>query len=169
MNKDRVQIMDYVQIGQKLKRMAHEILENHYREKEVVIVGIDGRGKKMAALLSKELEAIAPFVLVKEEIALDKEKPLSSPVSYTGDVKALKGKAIILIDDVLNSGKTLIYASRFLLDADPKSLAICVLVDRFHRRFPIRADYVGLSLSTNMKEHVQVELEGKSGAVYLHS
>jgi pyrimidine operon attenuation protein/uracil phosphoribosyltransferase len=169
MNKDRVQIMDYVQIGQKLKRMAHEILENHYQEKEVVIVGIDGRGKKMAALLAKELEAISPFVLIKEEIALDKDKPLSSSVQYSGEVKALKGKAIILIDDVLNSGRTLIYASRFLLDADPKSLAIGVLVDRFHRRFPIRADYVGLSLSTNMKEHVQVELEGKSGAVYLHS
>jgi len=161
--------MDYVQIGQKLKRMAHEILENHYQEKELVLVGIDGRGKKMAALLAKELESIAPFALVREEVALNKEKPLASPVQYTGDVKALKGKAVILIDDVLNSGRTLIYASRFLLDAEPKSLGIGVLIDRFHRRFPIRADYVGLSLSTNMKEHVQVELDGKSGAVYLHS
>lgn len=167
MTKEPTLILNARQINRKLIRMAHEIHENHYKEKELVLVGIEGRGSQLASRLCKLLAEISELTLCQEEIRLNKDKPLSEPLVYTGDVKALKGKAVILVDDVLNSGKTLIYASRFLLEVDLKSLAIATLVDRFHRKFPIRPDIVGLTLSTNLREHVTVNLNKGKEAVYL--
>ncbi len=147
--------------------MAHEIHENHYKEKELVLVGIEGRGSQLATRLCKHLAEISELTLQQEEIRLNKDKPLSEPLQYTGEIKSLKGKSVILVDDVLNSGKTLMYASRYLLDVDVKSLAIATLVDRFHRKFPIRPDIVGLTLSTNLREHVSVNLTKGKETVFL--
>jgi pyrimidine operon attenuation protein/uracil phosphoribosyltransferase len=167
MAKERTQIMSATQIQQKLTRMAHEIYENYYQEKELTLIGIEGRGKEVAKRLSEILSSISAISVKLEFIELNKDKPLSGAISYTGETKNLKGKAIILVDDVLNSGRTLIYAAKHLLDAEPKSMTTAVLVDRFHRRFPIRADYVGLTLSTNLKEHIEVVMGGEDEAVYL--
>jgi pyrimidine operon attenuation protein/uracil phosphoribosyltransferase len=147
--------------------MAHEIHENHYREKELVLIGVEGRGSQLAARLCKLLSEVSELTIHQEEIRLNKDKPLTEPLVFTGDLKSLKGKSVILVDDVLNSGKTLIYASRFLLDVDLKSLTIATLVDRFHRKFPIRPDIVGITLSTNLREHVTVNLNKGKEAVYL--
>ncbi len=147
--------------------MAHEIHENNYKEKELIIVGVVGRGNEVAARLGKLLTSITEISISVESIELSKEKPLSGEINYSGELKALKGKSVVLVDDVLNSGRTLIYAAKHLLDADPKNLSTATLIDRFHRRFPIRADYVGLTLSTNLKEHVAVEMEKGKEAVYL--
>jgi len=155
------------QIGRKLVRMAHEIHENHYKEKDLVLIGIEGRGSQLATRLSKLLSEISELTIHQEEIRLNKDKPLSEPLEYTGELKVLKGKSIVLVDDVLNSGKTLMYASRYLLEVDVKSLTIATLVDRFHRKFPIRPDIVGLTLSTNLREHVTVHLNKGKEAVYL--
>lgn len=147
--------------------MAHEIHENNYKEKELIVVGVVGRGSEVANRLGKLLATISDLNISIEHIELNKDKPLSSDISYSGELKAIKGKCIVLVDDVLNSGRTLIYAAKQLLDSEPKNLSIATLVDRFHRRFPIRADYVGLTLSTNLKEHVAVEMEKGNEAVYL--
>jgi len=114
------------------------------------------------------MKDVSDITLHLEEIELNKEKPLSSPPHYSGEMKKLKGKSVVLVDDVLNSGKTLMYAARFLLDIDVKSLTIVTLVDRYHRKFPIRPDIVGLTLSTNLREHVSVNLNKGKEAVYLH-
>jgi len=167
MTKERALILNARQIEQKLTRMAHEIHENHYKEKELILVGIEGRGSDMAKRLLKILSSICEIQISFETISLNKDKPLSAEIRYSGESKALKGKHVVLVDDVLNSGRTLIYASRFLLETDLKGLAIATLVDRFHRKFPIRPDYVGLTLSTNLREHVSVDLTKGKEAVYL--
>ena len=167
MPKERTLILESKQIGQKLTRMAHEIHENNYLEKEIVLVGVVGRGLEVAERLFSALKTIAACEVNLYQIEINKDKPLSSDVKFNGDIKLLKGKSVILIDDVLNSGRTLIYAAKYLLDAEPRSLATATLVDRFHRRFPVRADYVGLTLSTNLKEHITVEMEKGKEAVYL--
>jgi len=167
MTRERSLILDSHQISQKLMRIAHEIHENNYKEKELVIVGVVGKGTEVASRLGKLLKSISELSVSVEKIELSKEKPLSGEINYSGELKALKGKSVVLVDDVLNSGRTLIYAAKHLLDAEPKNLATATLVDRFHRRFPIRADYVGLTLSTNLKEHVSVEMEKGKEAVYL--
>lgn len=167
MPKERTLILESKQIGQKLTRMAHEIHENNYLEKEIVLVGVVGRGLEVAERLFSALKSIATCEVNLYQIEINKDKPLSSDVKFNGDIKLLKGKSVILIDDVLNSGRTLIYAAKYLLDAEPRSLATATLVDRFHRRFPVRADYVGLTLSTNLKEHITVEMEKGKEAVYL--
>ncbi len=167
MPKEKTLILESKQISQKLTRMAHEIHENNYLEKEIVLVGVVGRGLEVAERLFSALKSIATCEVNLYQIEINKDKPLSSDVKFNGDIKLLKGKSVILIDDVLNSGRTLIYAAKYLLDAEPRSLATATLVDRFHRRFPVRADYVGLTLSTNLKEHITVEMEKGKEAVYL--
>jgi len=167
MTKEPTLILNAKQISQNLIRIAHEILENHYKEIELTLVGVAGRGSQLAERLSKLLSEISEINIHLEEIQLNKEKPLTAPLHYSGELKSLKGKSVVLVDDVLNSGKTLMYASRFLLDVDLKSLTIATLVDRFHRKFPIRPDIVGLTLSTNLREHVTVNLNKGKEAVYL--
>ena len=97
---------------------------------------------------------------------MDKKKPLNSGLNSEIESKKLKNKAVILVDDVLNSGKTLVYATKFLLDFEVKNLQTVCLIDRKHRKFPIRADFVGLTLSTTLQEHITVEF-GKDDIVYL--
>jgi pyrimidine operon attenuation protein/uracil phosphoribosyltransferase len=129
---------------------------------------VAGRGSDVAKRLHQKLSAINSEITVRlESIQLNKDKPLQEDIQCTAEIKSMKGKYVVLIDDVLNSGKTLIYASRFLLDADLKGLAIATLIDRYHRKFPIRPDYVGLTLSTNLREHVSVDFTKGKEAVYL--
>jgi pyrimidine operon attenuation protein/uracil phosphoribosyltransferase len=167
MSKERTSVLNSIQVEQKFMRMAHEILENNYREKEIVLIGIVGNGSSIAEKLSKILNDIADFNVVTSFIELDKNKPASVEVIFHGDTKSLKAKSIIIIDDVLNSGRTVMYATKYLLDFGPQNIAVAALVERFHRKYPIRADYVGLTLSTNLKEHVAVELIKGKEAVYL--
>lgn len=158
-------ILDSKQIAQKIARMAHHIYEIHYKEKNIIIVGVRDRGFEVARRIADQLRSISELEVELYSISLDKDKP-QNEVNFEGDVKNLKGNVVVLVDDVLNSGRTLIYAAKYLLDAYPRILATATLVDRIHRRFPIRADYVGLTLSTNLREHIAVEL-GKKDAVYL--
>jgi pyrimidine operon attenuation protein/uracil phosphoribosyltransferase len=167
MNKNRSLILSALQIEQKIVRMAHEIHENNYKEKEIILVGIVGRGLELAERLHKALLPIANMPIKLERITINKDQPLAGDMVYSGQTAALKNKSVVLIDDVLNSGRTLIFASKYLLTTEPRKLAIATLVDRYHRRFPIHADYVGLTLSTNLKEHVSVVLDRGKEAIFL--
>ena len=166
MPNSRTRILSHDQIEKKIQRIAHHIHENHYRRKEIHVIGLATRGFGVAKRLAKILESISDIKIHVHQLILDKDDPLREP-QFSGEVKELKGKVVVLVDDVVNSGKTLIYASRFILDNSPDTLATAALVDRIHRKFPIRTDYVGLSLSTNLKQHVSVELGNKKDAAYL--
>ncbi len=158
-------ILDHRAISQKVERMAYQILEENYDEKEIVLIGIKDQGYAFAKLLHKQLKAIAEAKLSIYYIEVNKFTP-SDVFEYDFDPKEMNGKTIILVDDVANSGRTMCYALRPLLSLSPKKIQTAVLVDRQHKSFPIHTDHVGLRLNTTMKEHVTVEL-GKKVAAYL--
>ncbi|PCJ82315.1 MAG: phosphoribosyltransferase [Bacteroidetes bacterium] len=163
-------ILDADQIERKFQRMARQLLEAHHSEAELILMGIDGQGLVVAKRLQSILTSISPLKVRFEKIKLNKENPLSSEIKYSLDSKDISGKIIVIVDDVLNSGRTLIYAVKHVLDAGPKAVYTTVLVDRIHRSFPVRADYCGLSLSTHLKEHISVKVsktKSKSDAVFL--
>lgn len=161
-------ILNSKQIEQKVNRIAYEIYENNYDEKEIVIAGIAKNGYLLGKRIADVLQHISRIKIQLIEIALDKENPFESDVKIKLTEKELKNKVIILVDDVLNSGKTLIFGAKLFLNAPVKRLTTAVLVDRGHNRYPIKADVVGLSLSTTLQEHITVELDKKGKeTVYL--
>ena len=103
------------------------------------------------------------------QVRINPAAPLSEPVRIGLPLESLQNRTIILTDDVANTGRTLFYACRPLLDTLPRRLEVAVLIDRQHKLFPIRADYVGLSLATTLKENIEVVLNGsgEEAAVYL--
>lgn len=164
----KVKILDTTQIRQKLSRLAYEVYENNFSEKELMVVGIEGNGYKVAQQLSRQLEKISPLKISLGKITLNKEKPWAGEPVTDFDEKSFVNKTVVLVDDVLNSGKTLMYAVKLFLDKPVKKINTVVLVDRSHTRFPVKADYVGLTLSTTLQEHIEADFSKKEKeAVYL--
>ncbi len=164
----KVKILNTTQIRQKLNRLAYQVYENNFNEKSLLIVGIEGNGYKVAASLAEKLKEISPIKIQLGKIKLDKDKPWDGDAKIDFDEKDFVNKTTILVDDVLNSGKTLIYAVKLFLDKPVKKLSTVIMVDRSHTRFPVKADYVGLTLSTTMQEHIETDFSKKgSEAVYL--
>lgn len=155
--------------AQKIIRISYEILEHNFDEKELILVGIANRGYKVAEKVLEILKGIAPEVDFKlHSLALDKDDVYNlDKVEFSTNIEDLTGKTVIVIDDVLNSGRTLMYAVKYILGAQLKKLNTAVLVDRRHRSFPIRADFAGLTLSTTILEHIYVEFKGDEIEVYL--
>ena len=168
MAESQVLVLDKNQIAQKINRIAYQILEDNLDEKEVVLAGIWDRGYKLAIRLKSVLEKIADFKVTMLRVDLEK---LNSKLVAKTDLPESEwtGKVIILVDDVLNSGKTLAYGLGVFLDTPHKKIRTVVLVDRSHKKFPIATDYVGLQLATILKEHVDVVLDvaGEEDRVYL--
>ncbi len=164
----KTKILDASQINQKINRMAYQIYENNFKEKELLIVGIEGNGYKVAERLVTVLSSISSIKTKLGKITLNKENPWLQEPKIDFSQKDFENKSIILVDDVLNSGKTLIYAVKLLLSKPVKQLHTLVLVDRSHRRFPVKADFVGLSLSTTLQERIDTDFSKKGKeAVYL--
>lgn len=164
-----MKILDQPQIKQKIKRLAIEILENNFEEKSIVLAGINNRGTRFARLLEEELKLITRIRIECVQIKLNPAKPLSAPVELDTPAESLKGKAIIMVDDVANTGRTIFYACKPLLDILPKKLEVAVLVDRQHKTFPIYPKYVGVSLATTLKEDIDAQiLETEEWGVYLN-
>ncbi|MDQ3101253.1 MAG: phosphoribosyltransferase [Bacteroidota bacterium] len=163
---NKITVLDHESVKRKLERIAHQLHEENFEEKGIVLIGVADRGSILVKRLAKRLKEISELEITIAEIKLDKDKPLENPVELSVDAKELKGKVVVLVDDVLMSGRTLMYAASFLIRSALKKLVTVVLVDRMHRTFPIRADIVGLTLSTTLREHISVEL-GKQDAVYL--
>ena len=160
-------ILSTIQVEQKIHRIAHQILEKNYDEKEIVLIGIANRGYLLAEKIYATLLNITKIKVTLHKLKLHKDKPLDNDVDFSADLDYLNNKSIILIDDVLNSGRTLIYAARYILDSDIKYLTTVVLVDRKHRKFPIKANFVGLTLSTTLQEHISVDFEKSGIKVFL--
>ncbi|MCS7018770.1 MAG: phosphoribosyltransferase family protein [Cytophagales bacterium] len=161
-------ILDNRQITQKIRRMAFEICERNFEEKEIVIAGIAPQGYLFAKLLVGELSQILPIRWHLVKLYINKQNPDESPVTLDVPGEQLSGKTIILTDDVLYTGKTFCFAIRSILEVRPKRLQTAVIVDRGHQEFPIAADYVGYVLSTTVRQHVDVLLDNPGElAVYL--
>ena len=165
-NNEKVLVLNNLQIRQKITRIAHEIYENNFNEDELYFIGIEKRGSVLSKRLAALLTEISDITIHEHTLKLNKTAPLEDPIETSIALEELAGKPVILIDDVLNSGKALIYAAKYILRAMPKKLKTAVLVDRKHRSFPVRSDYVGLTLATTLQEHIAVEF-GNKDAVYL--
>lgn len=147
--------------------MAYEIYENNFKETAIILAGVDGQGYLFAQLLSKELEKISPIAPRVVKVSLDKFSPLQSDVELDCELKEIKKKCIVLIDDVLNTGRTLAYGLKPFLTIEVKKIEIAVLVNRSHTLFPVLPNYTGFELSTTLKDHVVVKL-GKENSVSLN-
>jgi pyrimidine operon attenuation protein/uracil phosphoribosyltransferase len=168
MPENQVILLNQQQIVQKINRIAYQILEDNLDEKEIVLAGIWDRGYKFAVRLEKVLAKIADFKVTI--LRIDIEKQNSKLIAKTDlSENEWKNKVIILVDDVLNSGKTLAYGLGVFLNTPHKKIRTAVLVDRSHKIFPIATDFVGLQLATILKEHVDVvlDVEGEEDRVYL--
>jgi len=163
----KCKILDDKAINQKIIRLAWQVYEDNLNEDRIIIIGVSGRGEVLASRLSKIISQISSIKTRLGKINLDKDNPHNSEIKVNLDASEYKDEVIILVDDVLNSGKTLMYASKYFLNITLVKLSTVVLVDRNHNRFPIKADYVGLSLATTLQEYITVVLNGKDQAVYL--
>ena len=148
-------ILDKAVAAKKLKRMAYEILENNISEDFIVLADIRESGSVVARNIQKLLAEISSVKTELITITLDKHLPKDVRVSRQLD---FNGKVIVVIDDVANSGKTLLYALKPFLDFQPKKIQTLILVERSHKTFPVHPDYVGLSIATTLQEHIYVEV-----------
>jgi len=161
-------ILDKTQIQQKINRIAYQLLEDNLDEEEIVLAGIWDRGYKLAIRLKAVLEEISTMQVTL--LRVDLERQSSSLVSKVDlDEERWRNKVIILVDDVLNSGKTLAYGLGVFLNTPHKKIRTVVLVDRSHKIFPVATDFVGLQMATVLKEHVDVVMDvpGVEDSVYL--
>jgi len=151
-------ILEHAEIERKIVRLAYQILEQTTEQKRLFIGGIQGNGFILAKLLQEIIEQHGSCEVLVFEIQLNKEEPWSEPIQLSIDDRELKDGYIVLVDDVINSGKTMQYALIKFLQQATHAIKVLTLVDRQHRRFPIKADFVGLSLSTTLKNRVEIDL-----------
>ena len=160
-------ILDKQQIQHKISRIAFEIYENNYLEKKLYVAGIPS-GYKLAKLLAKELKKISPFEITLLRIDINNENIGSESIQVNCDPEELKHEVLILVDDVLHTGKTFLHSLRPFLDVDVKKIETVVLVNRSHKLFPISSDYTGYELSTTLNDHIEVVLDSGKFGVYLY-
>jgi pyrimidine operon attenuation protein/uracil phosphoribosyltransferase len=160
----KTQILDSSDIKQKTVRIAYQIVEENYHETELVLIGIIPNGFEYARRLKKQIEAISELKINLIELTIDKSNPLEKQIELNLGKKTLNNKVVVLIDDVANTGKTMYYALKPIMDFSPKKVQAVVLVDRQHKLFPITPDFVGMSLSTTLREHIKVEFIGNEDA-----
>jgi pyrimidine operon attenuation protein/uracil phosphoribosyltransferase len=150
----------------KLRRMAYEIIERNNAEQQLFLAGIKGNGLDIAVILKSILDEISTFNVVLLPINIDKQNPLVCQLENTTE---LQDKVVIVVDDVVNSGRTLLYSLLPLLKASPKKIETLTLVERSYKTHPIHVDYVGIALSTTFHDHIIVEVnDGQLGGAYLH-
>ena len=153
------------QIDQRINRIAYQIYEDNSAESEIILAGIVQSGYQVAEMLQSVLKKLAPFSVRMVEVRMDKHSQVNREIELSIPLAELNGKSIVLVDDVLNSGKTLMYALKPFLAADIKKIRTVVLVNRNHTRYPVAGDFVGLTLATTLQEHVTVEFgNGKASA-----
>ncbi len=159
-------ILTHQEIEHKIRRIAYQIYETFVDEERIVLAGIASNGFVLAQKLSAQLKEISEIHVVLCEVNINKLDPKSA-VSTSIPASDYQDKGLVLIDDVLNSGTTLIYGVKHFLDVPLKKFKTAVLVDRNHKKYPVKADFKGISLSTSLQEHVQVVFDAKGDYAYL--
>lgn len=160
-------ILNHKQIEQKIRRIAYQIYENNIAEKEIILAGITKSGYKLAQKLNAMLQEISSLQTLLCKVEINKTAPLSDQIKTSLPPTQYQDKSIVIIDDVLNSGATLMYGCKHFLEVPVKKLQTAVLVDRSHKKFPINADFKGVSLSTSLNEMVQVNFTDSDSKVLL--
>lgn len=162
-----MKILNESQIRQKIKRLAIQILENNTDSKEIILAGINNKGYGFAEYLKSEIAGFSDLPVILTRIKLNPADPLSREITIDLTPTQLEKKTVIVVDDVANTGRTIFYAMKPILETLPQKLEVAVLVNRMHKSFPIHVDYVGLTLSTTLEENIEVELGGKEWSVVL--
>lgn len=147
--------------------MAYQIWEQNFGQKSLVVAGIAGNGQKLATMLAAELADITTLKIKQVEIRLNKHNPDVNEVQLSDKLTA-NDNNVLVVDDVLNSGQTLLYALTPFVRAKAASIQTAVLIARSHRKFPVSADYIGSTLSTTLQEHVEVLIARNKVSVRLH-
>ncbi|MFI1770835.1 phosphoribosyltransferase family protein [Thalassobellus citreus] len=159
-------ILNHSEINHKIRRIAFQIYESNVYEKEIIIAGIDSNGYILAKKIKSALQKISEINPILCKVSIDKKNP-SEPIKTSIKPEDYKNKSLVLVDDVLNSGTTLIYGVKHFLEVPLKQFKTAVLVNRNHKKYPVKADFKGISLSTSLHEHVEVILEGDTFEVNL--
>ncbi|MCG8577484.1 MAG: phosphoribosyltransferase [Flavobacteriales bacterium] len=162
--RDKSIVLTRSQIDQKIDRIAFEIYENSFEENVIYLGGISGNGFLFAERLVAKLSEISDQSVRLFELSIDKDAPLEHEINLSVSNEELQGSTMILVDDVINSGRTMSYAVRKVLENKLKVLKIATLVNRTHRRFPVHADFVGLNIATTLKDNIVVQLDGEEVA-----
>ena len=160
-------ILNNEQISQKINRISYQIFEDNHTEQEIIVVGIAKKGYLFAEKLAEQLNKISSIKITLAKLTIDKDAPVQNNPKLDIDTELLNDKVVIIADDVLNTGKALIYGVKYLLDFPIKKMSTAILVDRNHKKYPIGTHYVGLSLSTTLQNHISVEFKGKEMSAYL--
>lgn len=159
-------ILTQSEIQHKTKRIAYQIYETFVDENEVVLAGIANSGYIFAQKIAAELEKISDLKVILCEVKINKNNPQDKIITSL-KTEEYENKGLVLVDDVLNSGTTLIYGVKYFLDVPLKKFKTAVLVDRNHKKYPVKADFKGISLSTSLLEHIQVVFEENDEYAYL--
>jgi len=159
-------ILNHDEINHKIRRIAFQIYEANVNEKEVVLAGIDSNGYIFAKKLKSVLQKISDIDVILCNVTIDKKNPWLD-IKTSLSPEDYKNKSLVLVDDVLNSGTTLIYGVKHFLNVPLKQFKTAVLVNRNHKKYPVKADFKGISLSTSLHEHVHINLDGKSFEAFL--
>lgn len=164
---DKKIILTHQQIEHKIRRIAYQIYETFINDTDVVIAGISSGGYVFANKIADELEKISDIKISRCEVFMDKDNPLGT-VTTSIPAKEYSNKGLVLVDDVLNSGRALIYGVKHFLDVPTTKFKTAVLVDRNHKRYPVKTDFKGISLSTSLLEKVTVVFDEKESLAYLN-
>ena len=159
-------ILNHEEIKHKIRRIAYQIYENNVNESEIILAGIDSNGYIFAKKLKAQLNKISTIQPILCKVSMDKKNPRNN-ITTSISAEEYKNKSVVLVDDVLSSGTTLIYGVKHFLEVPLKRFKTAVLVNRNHKKYPVKADFKGISLSTSLHEHVDVILEGKNFKAFL--
>ncbi|MAB49861.1 MAG: phosphoribosyltransferase [Flavobacteriaceae bacterium] len=159
-------ILSHKEIEHKIRRIAYQIYESNVNETEIIIAGIESNGYVLAKKIKSQLDKISNISSTLCKVTVDKDEP-TNPIKTSIKSEDYSNKSIVLIDDVLNSGSTLIYGIKHFLDVPLKQFKTAVLVNRNHKKYPVKADFKGISLSTSLFEHVHVNLSKQPYEAYL--
>lgn len=150
-------VFDGIQISKTIRRITHEIIEKNNDLKDIIIVGIETKGVPLANIIRDNIKEFTNIDVVTFPINItnfrddtNKKEKVMTKINY-----GFKDKTVIIVDDVLYTGRTVRAALDFIISyGRPKKIELAVLIDRGHRELPIRADYVGKNLPTNINEKV---------------
>lgn len=159
-------ILNNTEIAQKIRRIAYQIYEVNYKESEIIIAGIADNGFFLAEKIVFIINEISDLKVTLCKVSMNKKSPLDT-ITTNISTDDYMNKSVVLVDDVLHSGTTLIYAIKHFLDVPLKKFKTAVLVNRNHKKYPVKADFKGISLSTSIKEHVVVDFKDDEITAYL--
>ena len=160
-------ILNHTEIALKLDRIAWHILEEHHGESKLAVIGLHDRGSILAKLIIERLQKFGDTKIEYSDIHIDKSSPFTNDVILDNS-KIIKNTSVILIDDVLNSGKTMSAAIKEIINFHPKTIKVAVLANRDHHKFPVQANFVGISLATTLKEHISFQIKKDEMSVWLN-